>query len=147
MNTKRLTRMAIVTSTYVVLTLVSPLSYGLFNIRLSNLLIPLGFDNKTLRKGITLGVAISNLSSTLGIMDVFFGTIAATTGYILSDKADNTVTKSLYYSMMVSVFVALELKIAMKLPYLISFVSILISNFTIVLLGSIVSNNLIRRGC
>ncbi|EOY2815045.1 QueT transporter family protein [Enterococcus faecalis] len=69
-----LAKMALVTALYVVVTvLLAPLSFGPIQLRLAELFNYLGVFNKRYIWSITLGVAIANTASPLGIIDIVIG--------------------------------------------------------------------------
>lgn len=73
---KTLTIQALIAAIYVVLTVaIAPFSYGAIQFRISESLSQLVVFSKKYWLPITLGVAIANLFSPLGIVDVFFGTL------------------------------------------------------------------------
>ena len=73
---KVLTIQALIAAIYVVLTLaIAPFSYGAIQFRISESLSQLVVFSKKYWFPITLGVAIANIFSPLGIVDVFFGTL------------------------------------------------------------------------
>ena len=67
-----LAKMALVTALYVVV-LLAPLSFGPIQLRLAELFNYLGVFNKRYIWSITLGVAIANTASPLGIIDIVIG--------------------------------------------------------------------------
>ena len=73
---KTLTIQALIAAIYVVLTVaIAPFSYGAVQFRISESLAQLVVFSKKYWFPITLGVAIANIFSPLGIVDVFFGTL------------------------------------------------------------------------
>ena len=73
---KVLTIQALIAAIYVVLTVaIAPFSYGTIQFRISESLSQLVVFSKKYWFPITLGVAIANIFSPLGIVDVFFGTL------------------------------------------------------------------------
>ena len=73
---KVLTIQALLAAIYVVLTVaIAPFSYGVIQFRISESLSQLVVFSKKYWFPITLGVAIANIFSPLGIVDVFFGTL------------------------------------------------------------------------
>ena len=73
---KVLTIQALLAAIYVVLTVaIAPFSYGAIQFRISESLSQLVVFSKKYWFPITLGVAIANIFSPLGIVDVFFGTL------------------------------------------------------------------------
>ncbi|HCM85865.1 MULTISPECIES: QueT transporter family protein [Enterococcus] len=70
-------KMAVVTGLYVAVTIVlSVVSFGAIQFRIAEMFNYLPLFNKRYTVAITLGVAIANLASPLGIVDVFFGSIS-----------------------------------------------------------------------
>jgi len=62
---------------YVALTIISiPISFSGLQFRIAEILVLLCFFNKKYIVGVTLGTAIANLASPIGIVDVGFGTLA-----------------------------------------------------------------------
>ncbi|MCQ4503362.1 QueT transporter family protein, partial [Vibrio parahaemolyticus] len=76
-TTAEIARMALVTGLYVAVTFVlSVISFGAIQIRLSEMFNYLSLYNKKYILAITLGVALANLSSPLGWIDVVVGSIS-----------------------------------------------------------------------
>ncbi|WP_367377673.1 QueT transporter family protein [Enterococcus gilvus] len=70
-------KMAVVTGLYVAVTVVlSVISFGAIQFRLAEMFNYLPLFNKRYTLAVTLGVAIANLASPLGIVDVLFGSIS-----------------------------------------------------------------------
>lgn len=74
-SSKMLVSTALVAAVYVVLTLaVAPLSFGMIQVRISEMLVLLAFIDKRYAPGLILGCFIANCFSPFGLMDVAFGT-------------------------------------------------------------------------
>ena len=74
MNVKFLVITAMVASVYLVLTLaIAPLSFGLIQVRFSEMLMLLAFFDRKYASGLILGCFLANCFSPFGIMDVIFG--------------------------------------------------------------------------
>ena len=70
-------KMAVVTGVYVAVTIVlSVISFGAIQFRLAEMFNFLPLFNKRYTIAVTLGVAIANLASPLGIVDVLFGSVS-----------------------------------------------------------------------
>lgn len=70
-------KMAVVTGLYVAVTIVlSVVSFGAIQFRIAEMFNYLPLFNKRYTVAVTLGVAIANLASPLGIVDVLFGSIS-----------------------------------------------------------------------
>lgn len=66
---------ALAAAVYVVMTLgIAPLSFGLVQIRFSEMLMLLAFIDRRYAPGLALGCFIANCFSPFGLMDVIFGT-------------------------------------------------------------------------
>ena len=75
MNTKFLVATAMVAAVYMVLTLlIAPLSFGLVQVRFSEMLMLLAFLDKKYAPGLVLGCFLANCFSPFGMMDIVFGT-------------------------------------------------------------------------
>ncbi len=76
-NVKNLTRLALVAAMYVALSLaVYPVSFGIVNFRVSEVLVLLCFYRKDYAPAMILACFIVNLFSPLGLYDIIFGTLA-----------------------------------------------------------------------
>ena len=77
LSKQNLTRQAIVAALYAVLTWAIPaLSYGPIQFRLSEVMTLLAFFNPQYVVGLTVGCALSNIISSLGMIDIVVGTFA-----------------------------------------------------------------------
>jgi uncharacterized membrane protein len=66
----------IIAATYAALTIaISPLAYGPIQFRFSEIMVLLCFFNKKHSIGLTLGCLLANLASTVGPLDIIFGTL------------------------------------------------------------------------
>lgn len=76
-TTEYLVKSAMLAAMYVALTLAfEPISYGPVQFRISEVLVLFAFIDPMYVLGLTLGCAIANMFSPLGIIDVAFGTSA-----------------------------------------------------------------------
>ncbi|MDD7362693.1 MAG: QueT transporter family protein [Peptoniphilus sp.] len=74
-TTRWIATTAVLAAIYYALTVVfSPISYGPIQFRVSEVLNLLAFFNPGFAPGIVIGVFLSNLTSPLGVYDLFFGT-------------------------------------------------------------------------
>ena len=75
MNVRFFAVTAMVAALYTVLTLaIAPLSFGMVQIRFSEMLMLLAFVDKRYAPGLILGCFIANCFSPFGMMDIVFGT-------------------------------------------------------------------------
>ena len=76
-TTKDIVSNALIAALYVVLTLITyPISYQGIQFRFAEILVLLCFFRKDYAIGLTIGCAIANLASSIGLVDVGFGTLA-----------------------------------------------------------------------
>ena len=76
-SARRLTNMGLIAAIYVVATMLcSSLAYGQVQFRISEVLMLLCYFNKDYIISLSIGCLIVNLFSTLGMVDVVFGTLA-----------------------------------------------------------------------
>ena len=99
-SARRLTNMGLIAAIYVVATMLcSSLAYGQVQFRISEVLMLLCYFNKDYIISLSIGCLIVNLFSTLGMVDVVFGTLATVVAavliYLLRNKV-NLVVASLF---------------------------------------------------
>lgn len=93
-------RTAIVAALYAVLTMaLAPISYGMIQFRLSEVMTLLAFINPVYIAGLTLGTLIANFASQLGMADMIFGTLATFISVFLMSKTKNLWIASLWPSL------------------------------------------------
>lgn len=128
----------VIASFYVVLTLINPISYGVFQFRISEILTVLPIHMKQTKIGIIIGLIIANSFSPLGLIDVFFGTATAIIFYYLIDKLKvNRFIKYILYCIEVGVLIGLELQIVYKVDFSITFFTTFLPQVVLCLLGDI----------
>lgn len=98
-NTKALCQTAVVAALYVALTTLNPLSWGVIQFRVANMLCALPFKDKRYAPAVLLGIAIANATSPFGPVDVLFGLLAEgdcirTGGLGAVEKAGDSVESS-----------------------------------------------------
>ncbi|MBM7617035.1 putative membrane protein [Weissella uvarum] len=141
-----LTMMAVVAALYVVLTLlIAPFAYGSIQLRISEGLNHLAVFNKRYIVAISIGVFIANTQSSLGVIDMVFGTLGTVVMLSLSyylTRHVQSVIKRLAISTVVDTLmmwaVALELHIFASAPFWITFGTVALGEFITLVLGAIV---------
>lgn len=90
MNTRFLARQAAVAAIYMVLTIVlSGISYGPLQFRVSEVMTLLPFYNKEYIWGITVGCILANIASPFGIMDIIVGSFASFLAAVIMSRMKN----------------------------------------------------------
>lgn len=116
MNTNKLVKIGMVAAIYVVLTLSLPsLGYGPIQFRISEILVLLAFIDPIYIVAITLGCAIANFSSPLGIIDVFVGSFNSFVSLYMISKSKNLYIASIWPAIF-SFIVGFEIYILSKEP-------------------------------
>lgn len=134
MNTRKLTRFAIITALYIIFTnMVPALSYGPFQFRFSEIMTLLAFIDPFYVMPLTLGCAIANIWSPFGIFDVIFGTLATYLALKSMTKVKNIYVASIFPSIF-SVIIGLEIYFLSTEPinFFLVTAQILFSQFIIV---------------
>ena len=103
-----LTKMAIITALYVVITIaLSTISFGVVQFRIAEMFNFLALYKKRYIYAVTLGVAIANLWSQLGIIDVVVGSLATlitlTIVHHVLKKVENEILKYVITIIIVSI--------------------------------------------
>ncbi|MGT2887514.1 QueT transporter family protein [Streptococcus didelphis] len=159
-SVRDLVQVALVAALYIVLTITPPLnaiSYGMYQIRVSEMLNFLAFYNKKYIISVTIGCMIANLYS-FGLIDVLVGggstLIFVSLGVLLFKKYqkdyffNGLLNKAFVYF---SVFFAISMiTVAIELsffgaPFLLTWFSTAIGEFISLLIGSIIIDKLSKR--
>ncbi|WP_057801484.1 QueT transporter family protein [Pediococcus stilesii] len=147
MSTREIVLSAIIAALYVAITFVfSAISYGPVQFRIAEMLNCLIIYDKRYIWGITLGVLISNLQSTLGIIDITWGTlttvITLTVVYFVTKKiTDRRIQLAicvLITTVLMGFLVALELTYVLKSPFLYTWLTVSLGELVVMLAGAFV---------
>ena len=122
---------AIIASVYAALTIaVGSLGYSFIQIRIGEALTPLPFSmGFSAVAGLTIGCVIANFSSPIGIVDLIFGSLLTLLAALMSWKLSfNRKILACIYPVLINAFgVSLYVSIFYGVPYLVSVLTILIS--------------------
>ncbi|EGP4840778.1 TPA: QueT transporter family protein [Enterococcus faecium] len=145
-TTTDVTRMALVTGLYVAVTLVlSVFSFGVIQIRLSEMFNYLSLYNKRYIVAVTAGVALANMASPLGLIDVVVGSVSTLlvllinykiTSRIKNMKIKMAVTASVFAFSMFTV--AGQLTILYQLPFFLNWWVIALGELASMIVGGII---------
>lgn len=138
-STKKLVNNAVLAALYFVLTMINPISSGMFQFRISTLLVPIPFFYPTLAPGILFGVMLSNVFSPLGWIDVFSGfLIQVVTLYFFNKIFNSPYIKSIAYGLWCGLVVGATLAYAVSAPFWLSVFSVSISNILMAIVGTLI---------
>ncbi|HJE97322.1 MAG TPA: QueT transporter family protein [Ligilactobacillus acidipiscis] len=141
-----ITKTALIAALYVVLTVAFiPLSYGPIQFRLSEMLNTMVVFNKRYIWGVTLGCLIANLWSSMGPVDMIFGTLQTLVMTWLSwyvgkffKSLPAKLGATIIICTLMSWAVALELHLVSQAPFWMTYLTVGIGEFVVVLIGAIV---------
>ena len=137
---------ASIAAIYIVLTWVlSFMSYGPIQLRISEILVLLCFFNKKHLRGVLLGCFIANMFGPLGLVDAIIGTISTLIAGILITKCKKLFTASLMPSLTASI-VGIELSYLYKTPMLLTIGQVMLGEaITVSIIGVLVMKILISQ--
>ncbi|MDR0885461.1 MAG: QueT transporter family protein [Clostridiales Family XIII bacterium] len=140
-----LTKSAIVVALYVTITIaLAPISYGVIQCRLSEMLNFLALHNKRYIISITVACAIANIFS-FGPIDMVVGSLASFVflwiGRIICNKIQNHIVKYATFAVIFSVGmfpIAIELKAMYNMPFFATWLSLGLGELVSLVLGGVV---------
>lgn len=138
---------ALVAAVYVVITLgIAPLSFGLIQIRFSEMLMLLAFIDKRYAPGLILGCFIANCFSPFGLMDVVFGTSCTAAALWGITHYCKTLFGASLWPVFCNSFIGIELYLFGS-PLLLSMATVALGEFLAVsCIGCIVFRQLMKNG-
>jgi len=120
-NRDRLTywvRAAMIGAIYVVLTLIfAPISYGMVQVRISEMLMVLPYFTGAAVPGLFVGCMIANIFGGHGMLDIVFGSLATLIAAHLVTKIDNKYLVPLPPVIVNAVIVGMVLSIVLEMPF------------------------------
>lgn len=109
-NTKFLAATGMIAAIYAVLTLaVSPLSFGLVQVRFSEILMLLAFLDRKYAPGLILGCFLANCFSPFGVMDIVFGTACTAMAMLCVTKFAKSLFGASLWIVFCNAFIGIEL--------------------------------------
>ncbi|WP_024616002.1 QueT transporter family protein [Clostridium sp. Ade.TY] len=138
---KRVIISGIIAAMYAVLTLVlSPISYGPIQFRISEIMVLLAYFDPFYIIGLTLGCFIANILGPNGLLDIIFGTFATflsvlaiymTSKLKFSDKL-NMFIASLWPTVFNALIIGIMLSYLLNLPKILTIIQVGIGEFIVV---------------
>lgn len=112
------TRAAMIGAIYVLLTVIfAPISYGMVQVRISEMLMVLPFFTLAAVPGLFVGCLIANIFGGLGIIDIVFGSLATLLSAYLVSKIGNKYLVPLPPVIINAVVIGLVLNFVMGIPF------------------------------
>lgn len=137
----KLVKTAVVAALYTVLTVaLAPISYGIIQFRISEVMVLLAFFNPIYIGGLTLGCLISNIFGGNGPLDIIFGTFAtfisvvsiSLTAKFLKTNKISLIIASLWPVIFNGIIIGWMLNVISGAPLLLTMAEIALSEFIIV---------------
>ncbi|MFD2830977.1 QueT transporter family protein [Corticicoccus populi] len=130
---------------YVVTTVINPIGTMAIQIRVSEMLAVIPFINRQYIPGLILGVAIANLFSPLGIIDVAVGVSIAVISYTISYFVKNIWVNVVQYSVLCGIIVGFMLWSVTGIPFWLNFATITISTLITTSIGAVLFGKILHR--
>lgn len=135
---RKVTKSALIAALYVALTLgMAPISFGILQIRVSDALILTSKKGKEYIIGVTLGAAIANFFSPLGVIDVAVGLASNLLAGIVILKVRRKFVSIPMASAIIASIVGLELSIFYQVPVFLSIGSTFIAEIIVLIVADI----------
>lgn len=142
-NAKNIAINAIVACLYAVFTImIAPLAYSQIQFRLSEIMVLLAFYNRKFIPGLVIGCFIANIPSTLGWLDIVFGTLGTFIVCFIMGHLKNRYWAIFVASLMTGIIVGFELYLAFGLPFIINFIYVFIGELAVLIIGVILFNSI-----
>ncbi len=128
----------LIAALYAVLTVaVYPLSYGQIQMRFSEVMVFLAFYNKKFIPGLVLGCFIANIPSSLGLMDMVFGTLSTLIVTVVMYRLDNRFVAALAGGIITGLIIGAELYVALDLPFALTAFYVFAGEAVVLIAGAI----------
>lgn len=138
---------ALIAAVYVVMTLaIAPLSYGMIQIRISEILVLMAFIDKRYAPGLILGCFLANCFSPFGMMDVVFGTACTAAAMWGITRHSRTLFGASLWAVLCNSFIGVELYFFGD-PLLLSMAAVALGEFlSVSCLGYVLFRQLMKNG-
>lgn len=145
-TTKDIVSNALIAALYLVLTLITyPISYLSIQFRFAEILVLLCFFRKDYSIGLIIGCVIANLASSIGIVDVGFGTLATIIACVGIMFCKHLAIACLFPVISNAFIVGFELYQFLGLPFWLSVGEVALGEFVVMVVGYILFMILKRR--
>lgn len=129
---------------YVVTTAINPIGYGMVQLRISAVISILPFFRREYRIPCIMAVAIANMFSPLGVIDIFAGVLLWTLAYYGIGFLKNIWAKCTLTAILSGILIGAELSLVLKAPFLWNFISITISQMIVFCIGAVMWSRVLQ---
>lgn len=138
-DVKTLVINAIIAALYAALTVfMAPIAYGPIQARLSEIMVFLAFYNKKYIPGLVLGCVIANIPSSLGMVDVIFGTLSTVFVCLMMDRVNNRYLSAFLGAVITGLIIGAELTVVFKLPFVMTMFEVFVGEVFVLVIGAVV---------
>lgn len=138
---KRTIILSLVAVIYIIFSLaIQSLSFGPIQFRLGEMLLVLPFINKKYSISLILGCFIVNLYSTLGIVDIFFGTFSTFLMCFFITRVSNKWLIPIIAGFLTGSMIGLELHLVFGMPLLVTSLTVGAGELITVVVGVLIFN-------
>lgn len=131
-STRMIAITGITAAVYMVATLaIAPLGFGAIQLRFSEIMVLLAFIDPAYSAGLILGCAMSNLFSTVGMIDVIFGTLGTVVAIMGIIKSKQLLMATLWPTISMLI-VTVGISIGAGLPYFPTLITVMLGEFAVV---------------
>lgn len=132
---KKIAITGITAAVYAALTvLLLPISYGMIQLRISEVMTLLAFVNPVFIPGLILGTFVANMYSPMPVPDMIMGTTATAIAVVMMSKTKNVWFASLWPTIANGLIIGLELYLFAGMPLLASMGFVALGEFVVVTL-------------
>lgn len=133
LNSKKIAMIGTTAAIYAVMTVaLAPISYGVVQLRLSEVMTLLAFVDPVFIPGLILGNFIANLFSPFGLPDIIFGTLATALAVYMMSKMKSMLVASFWPAIANGIIIGIELAIFTGAPLLSTALYVAIGEFLVV---------------
>lgn len=145
MNIKAMSKIGIIAAIYGVLTVfLSPFSFGIIQVRLSDAMLVLCRKEKCYVAGCALGCVISNLFSPMGVVDIIFGVVANVVAGLILSTVSGKIKSVISAGVSVGVIIGAELSFLLAINPIITILSTSAGTVLSLLVGFVVFNKFLK---
>jgi len=138
-QTKMMAINALIAALYAVWTFaIAPISYGPIQARLSEVMVFLAFYNKKYIPGLTLGCIIANMMSSLGLVDMVFGTLSTIIVCFAMYYLPNRYIAAVAGGVITGVIIGAELAAVFGFPFFVSALEVFAGEVIVLIIGAVI---------
>lgn len=135
-RTRNVVTGAMLAALYIVTTAINPIGYGMVQLRISAVISMLPFFRKEYRIPCIAAVAIANMFSPFGVIDVVAGVLLWTLAYYLVGRLRHIWVICVAAALLSGVVIGGELSFVLRAPLVWNFVSITVSQAIVFFIGA-----------